>query len=90
MICYHDGMTRVQIQFTEDQRQSLSRLAKETNRSVAELVREAVDEYVKTGRGRTRADLIQRALDVVGRFEGNQAPVSENHDAAWAESILGE
>jgi len=72
-------MIRMQIQLTEDQAAALRRRASARRVSMAAVVREAVDKELATGSERPAA--WARALAVVGRYGGDPANVSVEHDA---------
>jgi Ribbon-helix-helix protein, copG family len=71
-------MERVQLQLTRDQVAALRRRADETGRSIAALVREAVQSWIAEDQRQGR---VARALGVVGRFDSGLGDVAENHDA---------
>ena len=79
-------MIRTQIQLTEEQAQRLKTLAAEQGKSVAELIRQSVDETIK-GTGRVTADeRLRRAIAAAGRFRSGQADISTDHDSYLAEA----
>jgi predicted DNA-binding protein len=79
-------MIRTQIQLTEEQAGRLKQLAADRGISMAEVVREAVDEKLSGGRDEARW---QRALAVVGKFRDREGKtdVAERHDDYLAEAF---
>lgn len=73
-------MVRTQIQLTETQAEALKERARQEDRSVADLVRTSVVEYLARQPGRNRADLAKRARSIVGRFHSNCPDLAEQHD----------
>jgi predicted DNA-binding protein len=65
-------MTRTQVQLTDHQLQALRQASASTGRSIADLIREAVDQYM--------AGQIERAIRVTGTFSSGRTDVSANHD----------
>jgi len=81
-------MIRTQVQLTEQQASSLRRIAAETGRSVADLVREGVDLYLDATKGPPREELVRRALSAIGKYSSGLKDVSVNHDRYLAEDFL--
>ncbi|HUP48047.1 MAG TPA: ribbon-helix-helix protein, CopG family [Thermoanaerobaculia bacterium] len=79
-------MRRMQIQLTEDQLARLRDLAAAHGRSMADVIRESVDRYVRSERPVDREELQRRALAAIGKFRSNRSDVSENHDRYLAEA----
>ena len=75
-------MIRTQIQLTEKQSAKLKKLAKERNLSIADLIRQGVDLYLKTHSGMNEEDRQKRALSIVGAFRASPVSLSEDHDKA--------
>jgi Arc/MetJ-type ribon-helix-helix transcriptional regulator len=73
-------MIRTQIQLTEEQAQALKELAAGRRTSVAELIRESVDELLYKVGGIDEAERRRRAIAVAGRFRSGKGDISENHD----------
>jgi Arc/MetJ-type ribon-helix-helix transcriptional regulator len=73
-------MRRMQIQLTETQLARLRELAAAQGRSMADVVRDSVDRYLRGERPIDREERKRRALSAVGRFRSDQADVSEHHD----------
>ena len=73
-------MKRTQIQLTEDQLRSLKALAREEERSVADLVRQSVAEYLVRRPAVDRAELIRRARGLIGRYRSGIPDLAEEHD----------
>ncbi len=81
-------MIRAQVQFTEPQIQALRQLSRQTGKSIADLVRQSVELYLRAQRRPTRAELVKRALSVVGMSSSGLSDVSVNHDKYLAEDYL--
>ena len=79
-ICYHDGMIRTQIQLTEEQARALKAQARMEERSMAELVRECIAEYLTRRRTPDMPELARRARALRGRFRSGVADLAEAHD----------
>ena len=80
-------MVRVQIQFTEEQAEALRRQASAQHRSVAAVVRDAVDRSLAARRDPDRAELLRRARSVFGKFNSGLPDLAENHDHYLAEDF---
>jgi len=78
-------MVRTQIQLSEEQSRTLKRLAAERDESVAELIRQAVEAYVKSSDKPDREELVRRALSVSGIGRSGKKDISVNHDKYLAE-----
>ncbi len=74
-------MIRTQIQLTEEQYRSLKQLAARRGESLAELIRQGVENLVKEDDQREKR---RRALAVIGKFPG-PADLSTSHDRYLAE-----
>jgi len=79
--CNHGGfMVRTQVQLTERQVKLLKQLAASKNTSVAEIIRQAIDNFLKM---QTTVDLEerkQRAIKAAGHFRSGISDLSEAHD----------
>ncbi len=83
-------MKRTQIQLDDEMHAALRRLAYEQGRSMASVVRETLAKGFETRRPRKAASL--RSFPFVGAGRSEQktvSPVSERHDEALAEVLLG-
>ncbi len=80
-------MIRTQVQLTDGQMSALRRLAQEEGRSIADIVREGVEIYLRSQHRQTREERIQRALQVVGKFASGCSDVSADHDRHLAEAF---
>ena len=79
-------MHRTQIQLTTQQLEALRALSATEHRSVAELVRESVDQYVERA-SPNRIELMKRALEVAGKFSSGYTDISARHDDYLAEDF---
>jgi hypothetical protein len=80
-------MIRTQVQLTDAQLEALRQASAATGRSVADLIREGVDQYL-AGRGEPgRQERIERAINVAGKFSSGRNDVSSNHDRHLAEAF---
>ena len=77
---YHDGMIRMQIQFTEDQAHALREVARDEGCSIAAVVRKAVSRSLATPRDADRTERIRRARASMGKFRSGLTDLAENHD----------
>lgn len=73
-------MIRTQIQLTEEQAQALRALAAARRTSVAELIRQSVDELLQNTVGIDVAERRRRAIAAAGRFHSGKTDISTNHD----------
>ena len=80
-------MIRTQVQLTDRQLKALRHSSSATGRSVADLIRQGVDQYL-TGRSEMGLEeRIERAARVAGRFSSGRNDVSTNHDKYLAEAV---
>ena len=79
---YHDGVERLQVQFTRAQADRLREQARLRGVSIAALVRESVDAAFRDAlQAPSVAERWRRSRAAVGRYgSGTSYPVSENHD----------
>ena len=80
-------MIRTQVQFTQDQWAALRRLSAATGKSIAELVRDGIDQYLTANHSANAEDRIARALRVAGKFSSGVSDVSAAHDRHLAEAF---
>ena len=80
-------MVRTQIQLTEAQALALKDLAVSRGASMAELVREAVDQWL-TKAGPSTEDLRARARAAAGYFRSGLPGLAKDHDRYLAEAYL--
>ena len=73
-------MIRTQIQLTEEQARSLRIRARAEERSMAELVRECVAEYLARRPAPDIRELARRARGLEGRFRSGFPDLAEEHD----------
>jgi len=74
------SFVRTQVQLTPTQAKELKARARNEDRSVADLVRESVTEYLARRPARDRHALLARAQALTGRFRSGYPDVGENHD----------
>lgn len=79
-------MIRTQIQLTERQAKTLKRLAKQKDRSVAELIRQSIDQYLATVGELSLEQQYERATAIVGKYRSGDADLGRNHDRYLAEA----
>jgi predicted DNA-binding ribbon-helix-helix protein len=80
-------MVRTQIQLTEKQSKSLKRIAASRHRSVAELIRQAVDNMIRSSALVDIEERRKRALAAAGRFSSGLRDLSTEHDKYLAEAF---
>ena len=79
-------MLRTQVQLTREQLQALRLRATKQNVSIAELVRRAVDAFVRSDVAPTHEERRRRALEAAGRFGSGKKDVARRHDKYLAEA----
>jgi hypothetical protein len=80
-------MIRTQVQLTEHQIKALRHASSATGRSVADLIRQGVDQYLAGRSEIGREERIERAAKVAGKFSSGRTDVSANHDKYLAEAF---
>lgn len=80
-------MIRTQVQLSPEQLEALRRLSAATGRSIADLVRQGVDEVLAAARRPGPEDRLERAKRVVGQFSSGAVEVSTHHDRYLAEAF---
>lgn len=70
-------MERVQLQLSDSQISALRERSEATGRSIAALVREAVEIWIAEDARHTR---IERAVAAIGGFHSGLGDLAENHD----------
>jgi hypothetical protein len=73
-------MIRTQVQLTENQARTLRAMAAEQNKSVAELIRQSVDDLIRRSASVDMAERRRRAIAAAGRFRSGQTDIAERHD----------
>jgi hypothetical protein len=73
-------MVRAQVHLTEEQIIMLRETAKRDGVSVAELIRRAVDHWIRSTRMVTMEERRHRAISVVGKYQSGLADISKKHD----------
>ena len=81
------SLIRMQIQLTAPQADFLRTLGAETGRSLAGLVREAVDGLIQEHEGTDPDARRTNALGVVGRFRSGLCDVASEHDGYLADAF---
>jgi len=86
-------MNRTQIQLTESQIRRLKEMSAAENKSMAQLIREAVDALLCSIHRVDREAVKQRAIDAAGRFHSGVKDLVVHHDdylaGAYADDDLG-
>ena len=77
-------MVRTQIQLSEDEAVAVKRLARERSVSMASVIREAVDMYVRRESGLSLDERWERSLAAVGGFHSGMSDLSARHDDEFA------
>lgn len=79
-------MNRTQIQLTDAQLRALKERSAAENKSMAQLIREAVDELLRTSHRPDRDAVRQRAIAAAGQFRSGVSDLAANHDRHLAEA----
>ncbi len=80
-------MVRTQIQLTEEQAKALKQLSLSQHHSVAELIRQAVDNMIKRSAVVDIEEGRKRAIEAAGRFSSGLHDLSTEHDKYLEEAF---
>jgi len=80
-------MVRTQIQLTEEQANALKKLALSRHLSIAELIRQAVDNILKSSTAIDMEERKKRAIDAAGRFSSGKSDIAREHDTYLTEAF---
>jgi len=80
-------MVRTQIQLTEAQANALKKLALSRHLSIAELIRQAVDNILKSSTAIDMEERKKRAIDAAGRFSSGKRDIAREHDTYLTEAF---
>jgi hypothetical protein len=80
-------MIRTQVQLTERQLSALRRASATTGKSIADLIRQGVDQYLAARIEPDTEERLRRAISIAGRFSSGTTDVSLRHDKHLAEAF---
>jgi Ribbon-helix-helix protein, copG family len=80
-------MIRTQVQLTDEELRALRQLSAATGRSIAELIRNGIDQYLAGNRIAQAEDRADRALRIAGKFSSGSPDASVDHDRYLAEAF---
>ena len=80
-------MVRTQIQLHEGQVAVLKKIAASQNSSMAEIIRQSIDYYVKSKHSDKTIQQRRRAMTVVGKFRSGVHNLSSDHDIYFVKTI---
>ena len=79
-------MIRTQVQLTEEQVKALKEIAARKKVSMAEIIRQAIDNTIHSETEMPYEERCRRALEVMGKFRSGKTDISINHDKYLAEA----
>ena len=79
-------MIRTQIQITEEQANRLKQMAAAQGRSIADLIREAVDRLTGDDEAAARGERMKGVAKAFGKFRSGRRDLADGHDAHFAEA----
>jgi Arc/MetJ-type ribon-helix-helix transcriptional regulator len=80
-------MIRTQVQLTEQQAEALKQAAARRGVSMAELIRQSIDQLLGKAGDLSQKELRLRAAAVAGRFRSGRTDVAVHHDEHLAEAF---
>ena len=80
-------MIRTQIQMTEEQIKKLKKIASKKHRSMAEIIRQAINNFMAVKADADIEERKTRAIAAAGRFHSKVSDLSEAHDKYLAEAF---
>ena len=84
-------MVRTQIQLTEKQSDLLKKMAMTQTLSIAEIIRQAVDNYIKSNIAINTEERIKKVLELSEKYNDSEGErdVSKKHDDYLVAAYLG-
>ena len=84
-------MIRMQVQLTEEQVAQLKKIAKDSDRSISDVVREGVDELIAKKQRRYTPEQVEQLLSFAGAFSSGEpgSNVAVEHDK-YLDEIYGD
>ena len=79
-------MVTTPVQLSEPQIQALERLAAAQNKSSAELIRQVVDDFLRSAGSISLEERKRRAIAAAGRFSSDVTDLATEHDQYLAEA----
>ena len=79
-------MIRTQVQLTEEQALELKQMSAARGRSMSALVREGVDQLLRSGEPASRGERMRRAASAFGKFRSGGHDLAVGHDAHFADA----
>ncbi|MGA1824099.1 MAG: CopG family transcriptional regulator [bacterium] len=79
-------MIRTQIQLTEEQSSTLKKIAAQRKMSIAELIRQGIDFYLRSFGPVSQEERRRRAIAAAGKFHSGRSDISTQHDNYLAEA----
>ncbi len=80
-------MIRTQIQLTEEQAKTLKKIAGKKHVSMAELIRQGVNNLMRSSGEVTMEERKKRAVAAAGRFHSGKKDISTKHDDYLTEAF---
>ena len=80
-------MVRTQIQLTEEQVNALKKLSLSRHLSISELIRQAVDNILKSSTAIDMEERKKRAINTAGRFSSGKRDIAREHDKYLADAF---
>lgn len=80
-------MIRTQVQLSEEQAARLKRRAAVAERSMADLIREAVDLLLARSPERTRGEQMRRVASAFGKFASGTRDLATAHDRHFTDAV---
>ena len=80
-------MVRTQVQLTDKELNALRQLSAATGKSIAELIRNGIDQFLALHRIAQAEDRADRAIRIAGMFSSGSPDASADHDRYLAEAF---
>lgn len=80
-------MVRTQVQLTDEQAVLVKRIAAARHLSMAEVIRQAVDQVINSNTSAGPEEKKRKALEVVGKFRSGKHDISTEHDKYLADAF---